>query len=189
MLAASSAVVVAAGIAACSYALASGGPAGPVSCAPTQGLFRVFVDDGECVGVTDGSYDFDPGSSADQRNIAAVERLIAGQNGWVTTNYKSDYVTVALLTPLTEPAPGATPSDVTLSRIDDELRGAYLAVYYANHEGQTDSVERHELVAETERFRSCISVAVDNALRGSISPRSAMLHNVERRMGSGPGRA
>ena len=89
VLAASSAVVVAAGIAACSYALASGGPAGPVSCAPTQGLFRVFVDDGECVGVTDGSYDFDPGSSADQRNIAAVERLIAGQNGWVTTNYKS----------------------------------------------------------------------------------------------------
>jgi len=134
VLAASSAVVVAAGIAACSYALASGGPAGPVSCAPTQGLFRVFVDDGECVGVTDGSYDFDPGSSADQRNIAAVERLIAGQNGWVTTNYKSDYVTVALLTPLTEPAPGATPSDVTLSRIDDELRGAHLAVYYANHE-------------------------------------------------------
>lgn len=133
VLAAGSAVVIAAAVGAGSYALASGGPAGPVSCAAAQGLFRVFVAEGECVGVTDGSYDFDPGSSADDRNIGAVEKLIAGQNAWVTTSYKSDYVTVALLTPLTEPAPGAPLSDVTRSRIDDELRGAYLAVYYANH--------------------------------------------------------
>jgi hypothetical protein len=126
-------IVAAGGATGADLAVAGGG--GPVSCAPTQGPLKVFKDDGECVGVTDGAYDFDPGSTADEREIAATEQLIAAQNKWVTSTYKSDYVSVALLTPLTEPASvTATPSDVTLARIDDELRGAYLAVYHANHE-------------------------------------------------------
>ena len=128
------ALIVAAGGATGVYlGVNSGG--GPVSCAPAQGPFKVFEDDGECVGITDGSYDFDPGSTAGERAIVATEQLIAAQNEWVTSTYKSDYVSVALLTPLTEPTSvTATPSDVTLARINDELRGAYLAVYDANHE-------------------------------------------------------
>jgi ABC-type branched-subunit amino acid transport system substrate-binding protein len=128
------AVIVAAGGATGAYlGVDSGG--GPASCAPAQGPFQVFEDSGECVGVTGGSYDFDPGPTAAERAIAATEQLIATQNEWVTRTYKSDYVSVALLTPLTEPASvTATPSDVTLARINDELSGAYLAVYDANHE-------------------------------------------------------
>jgi ABC-type branched-subunit amino acid transport system substrate-binding protein len=129
VIAAVSAAVVVAGVAAGSYALASAS-GGPASCAPAEGPFRVFLDEGECVGVT-SSYVFDPASPA----IVAVQGLIAAQDAWVTSSYPHDYVTVALLTPLTEPASDtATPSDVTLARITDELRGAYLAQYYANHD-------------------------------------------------------
>ncbi len=133
LLAAASAIVVVAGAAAGIYTAVSGS-GGPVSCAPAQGSFQVFMDGGECVGVTDGSFIFDPGTTADNRGIADAEQKIAAENNAVVAG-KQGYVTVALLTVLTRPpASSTTPSDVTLSRIDDELRGAYLAQYHANHE-------------------------------------------------------
>jgi hypothetical protein len=92
------------------------------------------MNDGECVGVSDGSFVFDPGPSPYRRDILATEQAIAAENNAVVAGQQG-YVTVALLTVLTSPPPGSTtPSDVTPSRIEDELRGAYLAQYHANHE-------------------------------------------------------
>ena len=121
------------------YTAANGG-GGPAlgSCAPAQGAFHVISDGGECVGVTDGSFLFDqggPADVADQRNIRDAEQRILAENNAVLAT-RQPYVTVALLAVLTVAPPGSTsPSDVTLSRIADELRGAYLAQYYANTKG------------------------------------------------------
>jgi hypothetical protein len=101
--------------------------AGPATCGPTQAPFQLVWNGGECVGVTDGSYVFDPGNPA----IATIEHDIEAANASVVSG--GNYVTIALLTPLTEP-PGGT-SDVSLARIADELRGAYLAQQYVNTEG------------------------------------------------------
>jgi ABC-type branched-subunit amino acid transport system substrate-binding protein len=131
-VAAAAAVVVAAGAAAGVYTLVGGG--GPVSCAPAEGSLQVFVDQGECVGVTDGSFVFDKGETPApvEQGIAGVEQQILTENNNVVRSGK--YVTVGLLAVLTvPPASSTTPSDVTLPRIEDELRGAYLAQYYANH--------------------------------------------------------
>jgi ABC-type branched-subunit amino acid transport system substrate-binding protein len=73
----------------------------------------------ECVGVTDGSYVFDspvPGPS-----LKTVEGDIYTQNHNALTS--GNYVTVALLTPLTT-YPG---NDITQARILSELEGAYVA--------------------------------------------------------------
>jgi len=72
--------------------------------------------------VTDGSLVFDPGSAA----MAAVEGAIAKENAQVRKN--GHYVSVALLDPFTYSNSG----DVSLDRMVDEMRGAYLAQLAAN---------------------------------------------------------
>jgi ABC-type branched-subunit amino acid transport system substrate-binding protein len=78
-------------------------------------------DNGECVGTTDGSFIFDPGSPG----IAQAERDIAAENARVQ---HEAYVTVALLAPLT----WSPQSAVSLERIRNELEGAYVAQHAAN---------------------------------------------------------
>ncbi|MGH4001437.1 MAG: ABC transporter substrate-binding protein, partial [Pseudonocardiaceae bacterium] len=80
----------------------------------------VYEVDGECVGVTDGSYLFDPA-------FEQVQKKIADENAWVRR--QPSYVTVALLNPLT-----ATPTSVlSTEEILEQLEGAYTAQYQANH--------------------------------------------------------
>ena len=76
---------------------------------------------GECVGVTDGSYVFAP-------PLAAIEKTIKNQDA--NAQKTGDYVSIALLTPLTS-APG---SDVTLSRIQQQMEGAATAQAYLNRQ-------------------------------------------------------
>lgn len=137
-LATAVALLAAAGAGLGIYVVTSGGGTSVPRCAPAQGAFQVVEDGGECVGVTDGSFLFDqggPADAADQRNIKDAEQRILAENNAVLAT-KQPYVTVALLAVLTVAAPGSTsPSDVTLSRIADELRGAYLAQHYANTKG------------------------------------------------------
>ncbi|MCO1576265.1 hypothetical protein M8C13_10925 [Crossiella sp. SN42] len=57
---------------------------------PSSGVSDV---DGECVGITDGSYEFHP-------DLAEVQRKILAENEWVLAQNKP-YVSVALLSPLT----------------------------------------------------------------------------------------
>jgi ABC-type branched-subunit amino acid transport system substrate-binding protein len=73
--------------------------------------------DGQCVGVTDGSYVFAPA-------LRTVESDIKRANDQLT----KAYVTVAFLGPLT------ASTDVSITRIRSELEGAYVAQYRANQE-------------------------------------------------------
>lgn len=80
----------------------------------------VYRADGECVGVTDGSFLFDDA-------FKDVEKKIADENAWVQT--QDSYVTVALLNPLTATATSALSRDEILG----QLEGAYIAQHRVNH--------------------------------------------------------
>ncbi|MCA1675109.1 MAG: ABC transporter substrate-binding protein [Actinobacteria bacterium] len=88
------------------------------TCGPLgSGVYEV---DGDCVGVTDGSYVFQP-------DFAKVQGLIAQENARVRDEYPS-YVTVALLDPLT-PSSG----NVLLpGEVRNRLEGAYTALRQVN---------------------------------------------------------
>ncbi|MBA2322984.1 MAG: hypothetical protein H0V92_02825 [Pseudonocardiales bacterium] len=74
---------------------------------------------GECVGVTDGSYVFDPA-------LASVEEKIAAENASVTGSGHT--VTVALLNPMTV----NDTSPVSIAEVHNQLEGAYTAQHRAN---------------------------------------------------------
>jgi ABC-type branched-subunit amino acid transport system substrate-binding protein len=76
--------------------------------------------------VTDGRYIFDSGSP----QLASVEKAIAEENAEVRSAGRP-YVSVALLNPYTV----TSATDVSLMRIIDDLRGAYLAQAQVNAEG------------------------------------------------------
>lgn len=145
VLAATAAVLVAAGAVTAGLLGTVGGQAGPAVAGPplcpggASGQFRVFrAADGECVGVTDGLFQFDPQVPA----IADVEQRIRAENARVTSG--GPYVSVALLMPLTN----GLLTDVSSSRIADVLRGAYLAQF--NHNHQTGILPRIRLLLANE---------------------------------------
>ncbi|MEO7195089.1 MAG: hypothetical protein ABIZ05_09735 [Pseudonocardiaceae bacterium] len=82
----------------------------------------VYQVDGECVGVTDGSYHFDPA-------FTDIEGKIASENAAVRVG-ASSYVTVALLDLLT---PTSTSAE-SAANIRNELEGAYTAQQRYNDE-------------------------------------------------------
>ncbi|MGH3624361.1 MAG: ABC transporter substrate-binding protein [Sciscionella sp.] len=76
--------------------------------------------DGECVGVTDGSYVFHP-------ELVDVQRRIAEENARVRAG-SSSYATVALLDPLTPTAESGLPA----AQVRNRLEGAYTALHRVN---------------------------------------------------------
>ncbi|MGY0499972.1 ABC transporter substrate-binding protein [Nocardia sp. FBN12] len=76
--------------------------------------------DGQCVGVTDGTYAF-------HESLAGVQRKIAEENARVSGSGHT--VTVALLDSLTVDKTSA----ITLEMVRNELEGAYTAQYRINH--------------------------------------------------------
>ena len=80
----------------------------------------VYEVDGECVGVTDGSYVFDTA-------FEEVQEKIARENAQVRAN-SSSYVTVALLDPLTPTQMSALPAE----QVRNRLEGAYTALRRVN---------------------------------------------------------
>lgn len=78
--------------------------------------------DGQCVGVTDGSYVF-------HDSFADIQRMIVEENAAVSGSGHT--VTVALLDPLTVTETSA----VTVEQVRYELEGAHTAQYRINHTG------------------------------------------------------
>ena len=79
----------------------------------------VIRDGGQRVGVTDGSFIFDPALRTVEGDIRRADQGLA----------RGKYVTVAFLGPLT-PSP-----DVSIGRIRSWLEGAYIAQQVANRTG------------------------------------------------------
>jgi hypothetical protein len=86
-------------------------------CAAANGPFKVFRLRGECVGISNGSFAF-------SRHLARVAHDIAQENNRAVNS--SDYVTVALLTPMT------SSGLISMQRIENEVDGAYAAQFAAN---------------------------------------------------------
>ncbi|GAA2996122.1 hypothetical protein GCM10010483_46060 [Actinokineospora diospyrosa] len=89
-----------------------------------EGVYQV---DGECVGVTDGSYVFDEQLRTVQDKIFAENERVAG----------SPYVTLAVLTPL---LPNPVGGSVTWGRIRAQLEGAHAAQVAANKDKREPKV-------------------------------------------------
>jgi ABC-type branched-subunit amino acid transport system substrate-binding protein len=81
--------------------------------------------DSECIGVTDGSYVFDP-------LLADVEAKIAAENAKVTGSGHT--VTIALLNPMTV----NNTSPVSIAEVRNQLEGAYTAQHRVNQPGVLD---------------------------------------------------
>lgn len=78
---------------------------------------------GECVGVTDGSYQFVPANAA----LTGVENAIRVEDQKVRAS-GSAYVSVAYLMPISQSGGGVEP----VKSVAEQLEGAYTAQYYAN---------------------------------------------------------
>ena len=100
-----------------------------------QGVTDVVrASDGECVGVTDGTYLFNPGDAA----LVNVEDKIKAEDARVRGSGKS-YITTAYLMP----AAGGTEEEQTF---DQQLEGAYTAQYYANSGGDVQGTALIQLL-------------------------------------------
>ncbi|MGW5349001.1 ABC transporter substrate-binding protein [Streptomyces sp. NPDC004031] len=76
---------------------------------------------GECVGVTDGAYVFDP-------SLKAAEDAIRKENERVRKAYPTSYVSVVLLLPIS----ADKGSILSMPNAVEQLQGAYTAQFYAN---------------------------------------------------------
>jgi hypothetical protein len=81
----------------------------------------VLHANGECVGVTDGSFKFSPA-------LNDVENKILAENQWVQGTGEN-YETVAYLLPVSASGRGDEP----ITSVAEQLEGAYTAQDYANH--------------------------------------------------------
>jgi hypothetical protein len=91
------------------------------SCAP--GVFHRGPG-GQCIGVTDGSFDFEPQLHAVDQGILRENASLAGKT----------YVTVALLLPMTDSSPAMQ------AEIVHEVQGAYTAQYQANNVSEDEGL-------------------------------------------------
>jgi len=96
-----------------------------------SGVTVVMHDRGDCVGITDGAYQFDPGSDHPAKQLDDVEAKIKEEDRKVRTDGKP-YVSVAYLLPFSVKPKNAVP----ISSAAEELSGAYAAQLYANNSQQ-----------------------------------------------------
>jgi hypothetical protein len=82
----------------------------------------------ECVGITDGSFVFDPA-------LAGIEHEIQQENQHVTAAHPTDYVSVVMLLPISS----ASGSIMAVANVLEQLRGVYTAQHYANR-GDVDGI-------------------------------------------------
>lgn len=119
--------------------------------------------DGECVGVTDGSYVFDP-------ELADVEAKIAEENARVAASDKR-VVTLALLDPMTaNPA-----SALSITAVRNALEGAYTAQYRANHQQFGDPNPLIRLLLANEGSRQNQWRPVVNQLAGMVDDKEPLV--------------
>jgi hypothetical protein len=78
---------------------------------------------GECVGVTDGSFSFDPA-------LTGIEHEILHENEEITAAHPTDYVSVVMLLPISN----VNGSIMSITDILEQLRGAYTEQYAANND-------------------------------------------------------
>ena len=76
---------------------------------------------GECVGITDGSFLFDPA-------LGDVEHMVRQENRQVVKNHAKNYVSVVLLLPIS----ADKGSILSMANAVEQVRGAYTAQHYAN---------------------------------------------------------
>jgi hypothetical protein len=75
----------------------------------------------ECVGITDGSFKFDPA-------LDGIENQIRKENQTITSAHPTDYVSVVMLLPIS----AESGSILSITNVLEQLRGAYTSQYAEN---------------------------------------------------------
>ena len=112
----------------------------------------------ECVGITDGSFVFDP-------SLAAVEHEILRENRRVTSAYPTSYVSVVLLLPIS-PSSG---SILSMSNALEQLRGAYVAQYYSNRNDVDGITPYIQLLIASNGDQANEWAATDDIIEGAAA--------------------
>lgn len=94
-----------------------------------QGATIVMKDgpNSECVGLSDGDYDF-------ESSLHRVDQLILAENRWVVAQGKP-YVSLVYLLPM----PSGGVSALSARTVEEQLNGAYTAQHYANRNDVTSA--------------------------------------------------
>jgi hypothetical protein len=135
--------------------LAYVGPLSATTCS-ISGPTLVLHAAGECVGVTDGSYLFDPA-------LAKIENKIKTENRRVGSTGDS-YVSMAYVMPV--PAPGYAGS---AEAADEQLEGAYAAQYYANRHNVQGTAPLIQLLIASSGTQAAGYAATDKIIKSDVA--------------------
>lgn len=98
---------------------------------------------GECVGVTDGSYVFDP-------SLRDVEEAIRTENRDVVEHHPTSYVSVVVLLPIS----AGEGSVMSLPNVKEQLQGAYTAQHYANRNNVQGLIPYIQLLVGSDGYQA-----------------------------------
>jgi hypothetical protein len=111
---------------------------------------------GECVGVTDGSYLFDP-------TLKNVDSAILKEDQSVRSSGKS-YETVAYLLPIS-----STGGVELLGNVEEQLEGAYAAQYYANRRNVQGTRPLIQLLIASSGTQAAEYATVNTIIEGDVA--------------------
>lgn len=111
---------------------------------------------GECVGVTNGSYVFDPA-------LGKVENAIFKEDERVRGSGRS-YETVAFLLPIS-----GTGGVELMSNIEEQLEGAYTAQYYANRNNVQGTTPLIQLLIASSGTQAAEYVTTDTIIENDVA--------------------
>jgi hypothetical protein len=107
----------------------------------------------ECVGVTDGSFDFDP-------RLHAVEQDILKENKGIVAAHPDSYVSVVLLLPISASAT----SILSMANAIQQLRGAYTAQHHVNRDDVEGRIPYIQLLIASNGDQANQWSAADDAI-------------------------
>lgn len=137
-------------------------PLDPWSSGPSPCMRKGATDvvhqgaNGECVGVTDGSFVYDP-------RLAAVEQSVRAENRQVVTRHPQDYVSVVLLLPIS----ADKGSILSMTNAVEQVKGAYTAQHYANRNNVEGNAPYIQLLVGNDGYQAnhwqAAASAIENA--------------------------
>ncbi|NUS11168.1 MAG: ABC transporter substrate-binding protein [Streptomyces sp.] len=98
---------------------------------------------GECIGITDGAYAFDP-------SLRSVETAIRKENEQVRKSYPKNYVSVVLLLPIS----ADKGSIMSMPNALEQLQGAYSAQFYANRNNVAGLTPHIQLLIGSDGYQA-----------------------------------
>jgi hypothetical protein len=128
-----------------------------------QGVTIVTHQGPDCVGITDGSYQFDPASNPAAKELSQVEKAIKAEDARVRTSGRG-YVSIAYLMPIS-----ATGGVEPIKTVAEQLQGAYTAQYYANRNNVEGTAPLIQLLIASSGTQANEYLAADHEIESYVN--------------------